>query len=400
MTAYYLDWLNLLFRWLHVITAIAWIGSSFYFVWLDNSLEAPEPENKKKGFGGQLSSIHAGGFYEIGKYSLSPAVLPANLHWFKWEAYSTWMTGFFLFVLMFYVGAESYLVDSSKNNLSANIAILISLTTIFGGWFFYDALCKSPLSKTVWILGFILLCFIGGLSWGLGKLISDRAAYLHIGALIGTCMAGNVFRIIMPGQRAMVAAIEAGDSPDPKYARASKLRSIHNNYMTLPVIFIMVSNHYPMTYSHTHGWAILVAIIIIGAWARHFFNLRHKGITKPSILISATLALAFLAWLTSPPVPSVISATGVTNPGVSDAKALSIVHSRCSSCHAQQNTDPLFSVAQAGVMLETIEQIKQWGPRIKARAILTNDMPFMNKTNMTALEREQLGLWLNQQNAR
>lgn len=394
MTAYYIDWLNLLLRWLHIITAIAWIGSSFYFIWLDNSLEEPTPDNKQKGFGGQLSSIHAGGFYEIGKYKVAPPVMPQNLHWFKWEAYSTWLTGFFLFVLMFYVGAQSYLIDSSKAELSIPVAIAISLSTLFIGWLIYDILCKSPLAKNSWLLAAFLLTAIGALAWGLSLWISDRAAYLHVGALLGTCMAGNVFRIIMPGQRAMVAAIEAGKTPDPKYARASKLRSVHNNYLTLPVIFIMISNHYPMTYGHPQAWAVLVAMIIIGAWARHFFNLRHKGVTKPSILISAGIGLALLALVVAPKPPTIADANAQP---ISDEQVLAIVNTHCTACHADKNTDPMFTVAQAGVKLETIAQIKQWAPRIEARAVNSHDMPMMNKTNMTEAERQQLGQWIQQQ---
>ena len=394
MTAYYIDWLNLLLRWLHVITAIAWIGSSFYFIWLDNSLEEPSPDNKQKGFGGQLSSIHAGGFYEIGKYKLAPQAMPKKLHWFKWEAYSTWLTGFFLFVLMFYVGAQSYLIDNSKAELSIPVAIAISLSTLFIGWLIYDTLCKSPLAKNSWLLAALLLGAVGTLAWGLSLWISDRAAYLHIGALLGTCMAGNVFRIIMPGQRAMVAAIEAGKIPDAKYAKASKLRSIHNNYLTLPVIFIMMSNHYPMTYGHPQAWAVLVAIILIGAWARHFFNLRHKGITKPSILISAGFGLAALAWVVAPKPPTLADTNAQA---ISDEQVLAIVNTHCTACHADKNTDPMFTVAQAGVKLETIEQIKQWAPRIEARAVNSNDMPLMNKTNMTQIERQKLGQWIQQQ---
>ncbi len=394
MSAYILDWLNLLFRWLHVITAIAWIGSSFYFIWLDNSLEEPSPENKKKGFGGQLSSVHAGGFYEIGKYKLAPPVMPDNLHWFKWEAYSTWLTGFFLFALMFYVGAESYLIDPNKSQLSPPLAIAMSLFILIGGWFIYDGLCKSPLAKQTWLLALFLISLIGALSWGLEQIISDRAAYLHIGALIGTCMAGNVFRIIMPGQRAMVKAIEAGKQPDVKYASASKLRSVHNNYLTLPVIFIMISNHYPMTYTHPHSWAVLIAIIMIGAFARHFFNLRHKGITKPSILISATVALAVLAWVIAPTQKPLQTSAAIE---VTNEQVLSIIKQRCSSCHATQNTDSMFTAAQAGVILENMDQIRQWAPRIEARSVLSNDMPFMNRTNMTDQEREYLGVWLQSQ---
>ncbi|WP_373086953.1 urate hydroxylase PuuD [Zhongshania sp.] len=393
MSAYTLDWLNLLLRWIHLITGIAWIGASFYFVWLDNSLEEASAENKQKGLAGQLSSIHAGGFYEVGKYQLAPPEMPTHLHWFKWEAYSTWISGFLLLSLMFYVGANSYLIDNSKLVLQPWQAIAISLTTLIGGWLIYHLLCKSPLANNSWLLAGVLLAFITGLSWGLGQIFSARAAYLHIGALIGSCMAANVFFVIMPGQRALVAAVAAGRPPAPKHAKASKLRSVHNNYLTLPVLFLMISNHYPMTYGHPHAWAVLLAILLIGAWTRHFFNLRHKGVVRPSILVSAAIAVILLAWAMAPaPLPAVDADQAL----VSDQQALSIVQQHCSSCHSAAPHDEMFTVAPAGVMLDTLAEIRQWAPRIRARAINSRDMPFMNKTEMSDAERATLGQWLQQ----
>lgn len=390
MSAYIIDWLNLLLRWGHLITGIAWIGSSFYFVWLDNSLEEPSQDNQQKGFGGQLSSIHAGGFYEVGKYKLAPQVLPDNLHWFKWEAYSTWLTGFFLLVLMFYVGAEVYLIDAAKMPLSVPQAIGVSLATLVGGWLVYDTLCRSPLAKNTVLLASVLLVLITALSWALHQLISDRAAYLHIGALMGTCMAANVFFVIMPGQRALVAAVAAGEVPDMKYAIASKVRSVHNNYVTLPVLFLMISNHYPMTYGHEFGWLVLIAILLIGALTRHFFNLRHKGEVKPVILVTAAIATAVLAWVIMPKLPVAVAGSQV----ISDEAAYAIVQSRCLACHAQNNTDDIFTMAQGGVMLDTLEQLKRWAPRVLARSVTSHDMPFMNKTGMLDEERQQLGQWI------
>lgn len=395
MAAYIVDWLNLLLRWGHLITGIAWIGSSFYFIWLDNSLEEPSPENRQKGIGGQISSIHGGGFYEVAKYTLAPAAMPANLHWFKWEAYTTWITGFFLLVLMFYLGAQTYLIDPSKVPLSPWQAIAISLLTLTCGWLVYDSLCKSPLAKSPWLLAIILLLFIALLAWALGLVFSDRAAYIHVGALIGSCMAANVFFVIIPGQRALVVAVQRGEKPDVKYARASKLRSVHNNYLTLPILFLMISNHYPMTYGHDQAWAVLVAIIMISAWARHFFNLRHRGITKPSILVSALVALMILAAMIAP--PSIYRAKPVAEVGVSTAIALSIVLQRCTSCHSEQPTDDVFTIAPAGVVLQNEAQLRQWAPRILARVVQSRDMPFINKTQMTDGERERLGQWLRQQ---
>ena len=420
MSAYIIDWLNLLLRWGHLITGIAWIGASFYFVWLDNSLEEPSDDNKKRGFGGQLSSVHAGGFYEVGKYSLAPKAIPDTLHWFKWEAYSTWITGFLLFTLMYYIGAHAYLIDPSKMALSSGQAIAISLATLVSGWVIYDLLCKSPLAKNGWALAAVLLALITLASWALEQLFSDRAAYIHIGAIIGTCMAANVFFVIMPGQRAMVAAVKAGQSPDPKYAQASKLRSIHNNYLTLPILFLMTSNHYPMTYAHPQAWAVLLAILLIGAWTRHFFNLRHKGIVKPSILVTSAIALIVLAALIAPkpvkrppavsnnpilnnvPVPSdslpdsmPVPTPAPTPAAPSDDDALALVHKHCTSCHSAAATDTMFSIAPGGVMFDTIEQIKQWAPRILARSVTNHDMPFMNKTGMTDDERATLGQWID-----
>ena len=392
MSAYIIDWLNLLLRWVHLITGIAWIGASFYFVWLDNSLEEPSDDNKKKGIGGQLSSIHAGGFYEVAKYKLAPPFMPAHLHWFKWEAYSTWISGFLLLSLMFYVGAESYLIDPTKLELSPWAAVAISLGTLAGGWIVYDLLCKSPLSKQPIALAIVLLGFVAAVAWGLNQIFSARAAYLHVGALIGTCMAANVFFVIMPGQRALVGAVEQGQAPDPKYAMASKIRSVHNNYLTLPVLFLMISNHYPMTYGHPQAWAVLMAILLIGAWTRHFFNLKHKGVIKPGILVSAAIATVALAWMIAPAAPAQQQSAAT----VSSEEAFSIVQQRCSSCHSATPTDDIFKVAPSGVQLDTVQQMEQWAPRILARSITSHDMPFMNKTGMTDEERVTLGNWVNQ----
>lgn len=392
MTAYALEWLNLLLRWGHLITGIAWIGSSFYFVWLDNSLETPSEDNAERGVGGQLSSIHAGGFYEVAKYSLAPPVLPATLHWFKWEAYSTWITGFFLLVLMFYVGAETYLIDPGKQVLSTWQAVGLSLGTLTMGWLIYHSLCRSRLANIGWLLALVLLALLTMTAWGLGQLFSDRAAYLHVGALMGTCMAANVFFVIMPGQRALVRAVELGQKPDAKYAIESKLRSVHNNYLTLPVLFLMISSHYPLTYSHPNAWAVLMAITLIAAWTRHFFNLRHRGKVNYSILVSAAIALLLLAWAMAPPPSRDVS----SSEAISDHAAMSVVEKHCTSCHSDAPSDQVFTVAPGGVMLHTKALLKQWKVRVAARAVQSHDMPMMNKTEMTEQERALLGLWLQQ----
>ncbi len=391
---YILDWLNLLLRWGHLITGIAWIGASFYFIWLDNSLEEPSEDNKQKGIGGQLNSIHGGGFYEVAKYTLAPPAMPKTLHWFKWEAYSTWLTGFSLLALMYYIGAEAYLLDPAKFSIKPWQGILLSLFTLGVGWVIYDALCKSALARNGWLLAVVLLLLIGFTAWGLGNIFSDRAAYLHVGALIGTCMAANVFIVIIPGQKALVAAVSAGQVPDAKYAKASKLRSVHNNYLTLPVLFLMISNHYPMTYGHPYAWAVLLAILLIGAWTRHFFNLRHKGVIKPGILVSALAAFMLLAWMISPR-PSEAARDAEKMAQLDDAQALAMVRHHCAGCHSASPTDEIFTVAPAGVLLDSPEHIRQWTQRIQARVLVSKDMPFMNKTGMTEAERLQLGEWLS-----
>lgn len=395
MESYILDWLQLIFRWLHVITGVAWIGASFYFVWLDNHLEDPPRWKKDKGIKGDLWAIHGGGIYEVAKYQLAPEKMPETLHWFKWEAYSTWLTGMILMILVFYIGAESYLIDPRVADLTGWQAVGAGLGFIIGGWVVYELLCATTLANNGYILGGVLMLLAVAIAYALTHLFSGRGAFIHMGAVIGTIMAGNVFRVIMPSQRALVAAIEAGTAPDPAWGAKAKLRSTHNNYLTLPLLFIMISNHYPMTYSHAHNWLVLLAIIAITAYARHFFNLRHRGIRRPHILVVSLVATAALAWAIMPaPRPN---PTGTGASIISDERALAITQERCSTCHSANPTDDVFQVAPGGVMLDTLEELKQWAPRVKARSVDAPDMPFLNKTQMTDTERAQLGQWLAQQ---
>ncbi|WP_221796715.1 urate hydroxylase PuuD [Oceanobacter mangrovi] len=395
MEAYIHDWLHLLVRLLHVITAVAWIGASFYFVWLDNSLETPPKEKADKGIKGDLWAIHGGGFYEIAKYRNAPATLPKHLHWFKWEAYSTWLTGMALLIVVFYVGAQSYMIDSTKVDLTSWQAIGIGVGSLLLGFGFYEAACRTPLIKHDLAFGLVMLAFLTVMAWALSQVLGDRAAYIHIGAIIGTCMAGNVFNTIMPSQRVMVEAAAKGETPDPYYGNKAKLRSTHNNYATIPVVFIMLSNHFPITYGHEYGWLILAALILTGAWARHFFNLRHHGKTKPMILVSALAAFVVIAWLAKPAEQAAAATTD--GPRVTDVQALSIIGDRCTACHSANATDDVFKVAPAGVMFDNLDQIKAMKDRILARSVHTHDMPFLNKTQMTDDERAVLGRWLEQQ---
>ncbi|WP_020406409.1 urate hydroxylase PuuD [Hahella ganghwensis] len=391
--------LNLILRFFHVITGIAWIGASFYFIWLDNSLETPPKWKADKGIRGDLWAIHGGGFYEVAKYRLAPPEMPKHLHWFKWEAYTTWITGFFLLALMYYVGAEAYLIDKRVADLTQGQAIGIGLGVIAGGWFFYDLLCKSPLAKNGTLLGIVLFAGGTGLAYFLTQVFSARGAYIHMGAVIGTIMAGNVFRVIMPGQRALVDAVKAGGAPDPSWAEKAKLRSTHNTYTTLPLIFIMISNHYPITYNHAYNWAVLMVIVVITAAIRRYFVLRHTNSETPWLLAGAGVAALALIVMIAPKslsslsVPAQAEAADVVAE-VNINRVEVVLQSRCATCHSSAPTDDMFGTAPGGVMLDDIAQMKQWAPRIQARAIDSTDMPFMNKTEMTDEERVLVGKWI------
>ena len=392
MDPYINEWLNLVIRFAHLITGIAWIGASFYFVWLDNHLETPPQEKADKGIGGDLWAIHGGGFYEVAKYKLAPPNIPETLHWFKWEAYTTWITGFLLLTLMFYVGAESYLIDKRVADLSQMQAILLGVGSIVVGVGIYEFLVRTKLRNHGLILGLILLVVATALSYGLTQIFSARGAYMHMGAIIGTIMAGNVFFGIMPSQRALVKAVEEGKAPDPAYGLNAKVRSTHNTYTTLPIIFIMISNHYPMTFNHSANWLVLMVIILITAAVRQYFVLRHFGKQKPLILVASVVATVVLAVAIAP--RSVELSAAQQQQVVTNGEVMQIIEQRCGTCHAETPTDDIFTIAPAGIVFSDIHTIKQWGPRIQARVIDAKDMPFMNKTAMTDDERMRLAIWL------
>lgn len=392
MDPYINEWLNLIIRFAHVITGIAWIGASFYFVWLDNHLEKPPQWKADKGIGGDLWAIHGGGFYEVAKYKLAPPQMPTTLHWFKWEAYTTWLTGFLLLSLMFYVGAESYLIDRRIADLSQFQAIAIGIGAIAVGFGSYEILVRTKLREHGILLGIILLIVGTALSYGLTQVFSARGAYMHMGAIIGTIMAGNVFFGIMPSQRALVKAVEEGTTPDPIYGLNAKVRSTHNTYTTLPIIFIMISNHYPMTYNHSANWLVLMGIILITAAVRQYFVLRHFGKHKPLILAGSALAATALAVAIAPTPTELTEEQKTQTVNVEQVKQ--IIEQRCSSCHSDAPTDDVFTIAPAGIVFSDVASITQWAPRIQARVIDAKDMPFMNKTQMTDEERTTLAIWL------
>ena len=386
---YVTDWLNLLLRWLHVIAGIVWIGSSFYFIALDNHLRPPQDEKEREaGIGGETWEIHGGGFYNIKKYLVAPRVLPETLHWFKWEAYTTWLSGFALMIVLYYLNADAYLIDKSVADLTAGEAVAISVGLLAAAWLVYDFLCQL-LGSRPFLLAAVLLGAITLAAWGVSHLFSARATYLQIGAMIGTMMVGNVFFVIIPAHWELVRAKQAGREPDPAANARGKLRSVHNNYLTLPVVFTMLSNHFPFTYGHSYSWLILVALLVIGAWVRHFFNLRHLGRTVWAIPISAAVAIAVLAILIRPQNES---AAGT--PAVPFARVVRIVDQRCTACHSQQPTK--VSTAPLGIKLDTPQEIKAQASAIEQQAVQTKTMPLGNVTGMTQAERALLGRWIAQ----
>lgn len=418
MEAHLTEWLNLSIRWVHMITGIAWIGASFYFVWLENNLNRKNPRD---GLSGDLWAIHGGGIYHLEKYKLAPPKMPDNLHWFKWEAYFTWMSGVALLTVVFYLNPTLYLIAPGVD-LSPAAAIGIGIGSLVAGWFIYDLLCDSPLGKQPALLGLILFVLVIGAAWGFTQVFSGRGAYIHVGALIGTIMVGNVFRIIMPAQRALVKAIEENRTPDPALPAKGLLRSRHNNYFTLPVLFIMISNHFPSTYGSQYNWLILAGIAVIAVLVRHYFNTRHESNRFAWTLPAGALGMICLAFVTSPnykaatPAPVVSAPQAPASAPAQSAeqpagqapqasassgspqfdKVHSVIQERCTVCHSAKPTSPLFTAAPAGVMFDTPQQIQALAPKIQAQAVASQIMPLGNITQMTPAERELIGSWIAQ----
>jgi uncharacterized membrane protein len=389
MDPYANEWLDFLARWLHVTAGIVWIGTSFYFVALDNHLRPPEDAgDAERGVGGEAWEVHGGGFYRIQKYRLAPPRLPDPLHWFKWEAYTTWLSGFALMVFLYYVNADTYLIDESVADLSPAAAIGISIGLLVVAWLVYDVLCRLLRSELV--LAAALLGLTTLAAWGASELFSGRAEYLQVGAMLGTIMAANVLVVIIPAHWELVRAKEAGREPDPVPAVRAKQRSVHNNYLTLPVVFAMLSNHFPATYSHSWSWLILVGLMAIGAWIRHFFNLRHTGRTVWAIPVTAALAIAGVAVAIRPQG----SEGSTAGPAVPFSRARAILEQRCVPCHSSHPTT--VDSAPLGIAFDTPEQIEAQAARIEQVAVSTKTMPLGNVTGMTQAERDLLGAWIRQ----
>jgi uncharacterized membrane protein len=389
------EFLDMSVRWLHVIAGIAWIGSSFYFVHLDASLKVVN--DLPKGAGGEAWQVHGGGFYHMVKYKVAPEKMPAELTWFKWEAYATWMSGFALLVIVYYFGAELYLIDPHVLELSTWSAVLISLFGLALGWIAYDRLCKSTIGERDVALIAIGFAFLVALTLLFTFIFSARGAYMQMGALIGTIMAANVLMIIIPNQKVVVADLIAGREPDPALGQMAKQRSMHNNYLTLPMLFIMISNHYPLVYASRFSWLILALVLVMGAVIRHFYNVRHRGEPSPwwTWGVAAVLALLVIALSAMPPASDASDEAGMAaDETVSFLDVEEIVLTRCSMCHA---TEPVWQGMPAppkGVVLETPEQIRLHADAINVQSVRTHAMPPSNITEMEPGERAVLGAWI------
>jgi uncharacterized membrane protein len=389
MDPFLLEWLNILTRWGHLIAGIAWIGTSFYFVALDLSLR--KAATMPKGVMGEAWEVHGGGFYHVRKYLSAPEELPPDLIWFKWEAYLTWITGFLLLIIQYYMQADLYLIDASIMVLTNLQAIGISVASLLAGWIIYDQLCKSPIGQHTGWLALSVFALIIAAAYGFSHVFSGRGAFIHVGAFVGTMMAANVFAVIIPNQRKITATLLKGETPDPIYGKIGKQRSLHNTYLTLPVLFMMTSNHYAIITGNAHAWALVGLIVLGGGVARHFL-LRHEVGDE----------MAEIAWTIPVIATALMGALFLTQPTtgqvstlkVSDEEAFAIIKNRCSSCHAANPTDATIKQAPKGIVFSSIEDMKRYAKQIEIQAVLNHAMPMGNKTGMLQEERDKLGAWI------
>ena len=381
------EWMNMAVRWIHITFGIAWIGTSFYFVALENGLNRKGVRDE---LAGNLWAVHGGGFYFLEKYKIAPKVIPKDLHWFKYEAYFTWLSGFCLLAVVYYFNAQSMLVDPNVMDISPYMAVTVGVASLAFGWLLYDCLCSTELLKkpvTFAILGFcILTCF----AWYYCQIFNSRAAYIHFGALIGTMMAGNVFFAIIPAQKAMVKAAKEGTYLDPTLGKNASLRSFHNNYLTLPVLFVMISNHFPSTFGHEYAWAVLAALSLGSAGIKHYLNLREKGEKSVWVMPISIVMLIGVAFITAP------QPQGGCDDTVSINEVYTIVNNRCVTCHSSKPTDPLWSSPPNGVKYDTPADIQKMADKIMQRVVVTQTMPQNNSTGMLPEEREVIRCWIEQ----
>lgn len=385
-----MEWLNLVVRWLHVVAGIMWVGASFYFIFLENNLN--RTEGLRDELAGNLWAIHGGGFYFLEKYKIAPKQVPKRLHWFKYEAYFTWLSGFALLGIVYYMDASAFLLDPRVADISPTQGVLIGVGSLVAGWIIYDWMCKSPLVENVILFAFVGFILLTGFSYFLTHVFNSRAAYIHVGSLLGTLMAWNVYFVIIPSQKSLVKAAVTGQPLDPSLGKKAGVRSLHNNYLALPVIFIMISNHFPSTFGHTFNWVILIVLTLASAGIRHYWNLKDRGAKSGLLLPVSLVVLISLAIVTSPRIQKANENDRV----VPFAEVQTIFVLRCTQCHSIKPTDSLWTAAPNGVMYDLPEQIKRMSDKIMLRTVLTNSMPQGNKTNMTDDEREAVRLWILQ----
>ncbi len=382
------DWLGYLIRWIHLITGISWIGSSFYFMWLDAALE--RPESGKTDVEGYLWMVHSGGFYEVERKKIGPGSMPKTLHWFKYEALFTWISGISLLGVAYYHQAAAFMIDPAVSQLSPGTAVALSAATLFVSWFVYDGLWQSPIGKKAPQLASALsLIFAGALAFTFCKYLAGRAAFIHVGAMFGTWMVANVWVRILPAQQKMIDATKEGRTPDYALSGHAKRRSVHNTYMTFPVLFMMLSNHYPHTYSGSLNWVILLLLVILGA------SIRHVMVAKQGkwAIAPAAASVVALAALAASPSPQASKDLG---PPVAFKDAQAIITSRCVACHAQEPAIKTFGPAPGGVHFDSAERIRALAARIRFRVVETKTMPLANMTQITEEERATLGRWIDQ----
>ncbi len=395
MESYYLDWANLLLRWVHVITAIAWIGSSFYFVFLDSSLVPPTDQQlKQAGVGGELWAVHGGGFYNPQKYAVAPKVVPDHLHWFYWEAYSTWLSGFALFTVSYLWNARTYLIDPALVHWSSGAAISVAVSFLVVFWMVYNLICQAfgQRKNGDAIVGALVLLVVCGASWLACHWFAGRAAFLLVGAMIATAMSANVFFWIIPGQRITVKDLREGRPVDPIHGQRAKQRSVHNTYFTLPVLFAMLSNHYSFTYSHPQNWVVLILMMFAGAAIRQFFVMRHgyklgrNGHPWPYALVGVLVIGATIAWLRPSVVEPVAGAGAAPVASPSVGAVLQVVQQRCAMCHGAQ-------LQMKNVRLDSPALLRQHAQAVYQQAVVTRVMPMNNSTGITDAERMLIGRW-------
>ncbi len=391
LESHLLEWLNIVVRLMHITFGIAWIGASFYFVFLENALN--RTHDVRDELAGNLWAVHGGGFYYLEKYKVAPKVIPRELHWFKYEAYFTWLTGFSLLVVVYYFNAAGMLIDPQVLPLSTTAAVSIGVGSLAVGWVVYDQLCKTSLvQRPLWFAAVGLL-ILTGFAYFYCHVFSARAAYLHFGAMLGTLMVANVYFVIIPGQKAMVKAATEGRPVDPAHGKRSLARSLHNNYFTLPVLFVMVSNHFPSTFGHGYPWAVLLGITVGTAGVKHWLNLREKKQESGWVLPLSAAVLLGVAFVTA---PTAAPATAATAAPVRMQQVYGIVQARCVQCHSSNPTDDVFKTAPNGVKYDSPADVIRLKDKIMQRVVITKTMPQNNKTGITQEERDLIGAWIQQ----